>query len=77
MPNNNMFDPDEAMEAAVDKRKFLLKRLLDQYNGWNFHPTNKMHRFASWWGKMCKTAAWPVAKNKGQKAQILHDFQPG
>ena len=25
--NNNMFDPDEAMAAAVKKRKFLLKRL--------------------------------------------------
>ena len=24
-----MFDPDEAMVAAVDKRKFLLKRLLE------------------------------------------------
>ena len=27
--NNNMFDPDEAIAAAVDKRKFLLKRLLE------------------------------------------------
>ena len=27
--NNDMFDPDEAMAAAVDKRKFLLKRLLE------------------------------------------------
>ena len=26
--NNNMFDPDEAIAAAVKKRKFLLKRLL-------------------------------------------------
>ena len=24
-----MFDPDEGMAAAVDKRKFLLKRLLE------------------------------------------------
>ena len=27
--NNNMFDQDEAIAAAVDKRKFLLKRLLE------------------------------------------------
>ena len=27
--NNNMFDPDEAIVAAVKKRKFLLKRLLE------------------------------------------------
>ena len=27
--NNNMFDPDEAIAAAVRKRKFLLKRLLE------------------------------------------------
>ena len=27
--DNDMFDPDEAMVAAVDKRKFLLKRLLE------------------------------------------------
>ena len=27
--NNDMFDPDEAMAAAVDNRKFLLKRLLE------------------------------------------------
>ena len=27
--NNNMFDPDEAIAAAVKKRKFLLKWLLD------------------------------------------------
>ena len=27
--DNDMFDPDEAMTAAVDKRKFLLKRLLE------------------------------------------------
>ena len=27
--NNNMFDPDEAIEVAVKKRKFLLKRLLE------------------------------------------------
>ena len=27
--NNNMFDPDEVIAAAVDKRKFLLKRLLE------------------------------------------------
>ena len=26
---NDMFDPDEAMAAAVNKRKFLLKRLLE------------------------------------------------
>ena len=26
--NNDMFDPDEAIEATVDERKFLLKRLL-------------------------------------------------
>ena len=26
--NNDMLDPDEAIEATVDKRKFLLKRLL-------------------------------------------------
>ena len=25
--NTNMFDPDEAIAAAVKKRKFLLKRL--------------------------------------------------
>ena len=27
--NNNMFDPDEAIAAALKKRKFLLKRLLE------------------------------------------------
>ena len=27
--NNNMFDSDEAIAAAVKKRKFLLKRLLE------------------------------------------------
>ena len=27
--NNNMFDPDEAIAAAVKKRKFLLKRPLE------------------------------------------------
>ena len=27
--NNDMFDPDEAITAAVKKRKFLLKRLLE------------------------------------------------
>ena len=27
--NNNMFDPDEAIAAAVKKRKFLLKRLFE------------------------------------------------
>ena len=27
--NNNRFDPDEAIAAAVKKRKFLLKRLLE------------------------------------------------
>ena len=27
--NNNMFDQDEAMAAAVNKRTFLLKRLLE------------------------------------------------
>ena len=27
--NINMFDQDEAISAAVDKRKFLLKRLLE------------------------------------------------
>ena len=26
------FDPEEAMEAAVDKRKFLIKRLLRDYS---------------------------------------------
>ena len=29
--NNNMFDPDEAIAAAVKKRKFLLKRLLEDF----------------------------------------------
>ena len=27
--DNDMFDPDEAIAAAVKKRKFLLKRLLE------------------------------------------------
>ena len=27
--NNDMFDPDEAIAAALDKRTFLLKRLLE------------------------------------------------
>ena len=27
--NNNMFDPDEAIAAAVKERKFLLRRLLE------------------------------------------------
>ena len=30
--NNDMFDQDEAISAAVDKRKFLLQRLLE-YQG--------------------------------------------
>jgi hypothetical protein len=29
---NGDFDPEEAMEAAVDKRKFLIRRLLKGYN---------------------------------------------
>ena len=29
---NDYFDPEEAMEAAVDKRKFLLQRILKSYN---------------------------------------------
>ena len=29
---NDDFDPEEAMEAAVDKRKFLIKRLLKHYS---------------------------------------------
>ena len=31
--NNNMFHPDEAIAAAVKKRKFLLKRLLEDQGG--------------------------------------------
>ena len=30
--NYDEFDPDEAMEAAVDKRKFLIKGLLKDYS---------------------------------------------
>ena len=26
------FDPEEAMEAAIDKRKFLIRRLLKDYS---------------------------------------------
>ncbi len=29
---NDDFDPEEAMEAAVNKRKFLIKRLFKDYN---------------------------------------------
>ena len=29
---NDDFDPEEAMEAVVDERKFLIKRLLKGYN---------------------------------------------
>ena len=29
---NDDFDPEEAMEAAVDKRKFLIRRLLKGYS---------------------------------------------
>ena len=29
---NDDFDPEEAMEAAIDKRKFLIKRLLKDYS---------------------------------------------
>ena len=29
---NDYFDPEEAMEAAVDRRKFLIRRLLKGYN---------------------------------------------
>jgi hypothetical protein len=29
---NDYFDPEEAMEAAVDKRKFLIRKLLKGYN---------------------------------------------
>ena len=32
LAENYDFDPGEAMEAAVDKRKFLIKRLLKGYN---------------------------------------------
>ena len=35
---NDDFDPEEAMEAAVDKRKFLIRRLLE---GYNFDEENK------------------------------------
>jgi hypothetical protein len=34
---NDDFDPEEAMGAAVDKRKFLIRRLL---KGYNFHEEN-------------------------------------
>ena len=34
---NDDFDPEEAMEAAVDKRKFLIRRLL---KGYNFYEEN-------------------------------------
>ncbi len=30
--DNDGFDPEEAMEAAVNKRKFLIKRLLKDYS---------------------------------------------
>ena len=30
--DNDDFDPEEAMEAAVDKGKFLIKRLLKDYS---------------------------------------------
>ena len=30
--DNDDFNPEEAMEAAVDKRKFLIKRLLKNYS---------------------------------------------
>ena len=29
---NDYFDPEEAMEAAIDKRKFLIRRLLKDYS---------------------------------------------
>ena len=29
---NDDFDPEEAMEAAIDKRKFLIRRLLNDYS---------------------------------------------
>ena len=29
---NDDFDPEEALEAAVDKRKFLIRRLLKGYD---------------------------------------------
>ena len=29
---NDDFDPEEAMEAAIDKRKFLIRRLLKDYS---------------------------------------------
>jgi hypothetical protein len=32
LAENYDFDPGEAMEAVVDKRKFLIKRLLKGYN---------------------------------------------
>ena len=28
---NDDFDPEEAMDAAIDKRKFLIRRLLKDY----------------------------------------------
>ncbi len=30
--DNDDFDPKEAMEAAMDKRKFLIKKLLKDYS---------------------------------------------
>ena len=30
--NEDMFDPDEALSAAIDKRKFLLKQILENRN---------------------------------------------
>ena len=29
---NDDFDPEEAIEAAIDKRKFLIKRILKNYS---------------------------------------------
>ena len=35
--DNDMFDPDEAIAAALDKRNYLLKRLLEDQGR---YPTN-------------------------------------
>ena len=41
--NSDDFDHDEALEAAVDKRKFLLKRLLKDNSYFYFNLINYVH----------------------------------
>ena len=43
--NNDMFDTDEAIEATVDERKFLLKRLLGDQGVFQNNESKNGHNY--------------------------------